>query len=478
VPSEPESSTAPSRGASRPGLFERLRNRDHTQGSLYKSLFVLALPMVSTSVFAGVTFQLVNLKLVTGLGTTAAAAVMVTNQSLRQAFIMLIMGASFGTQGLVARAVGTGEQENADHASGQVMLMSAMMSAAMAILGLFFAAEMLGMMNVSPDVLEAGIPYVRLVFLLNFGFVFVFVANGVLGGAGDTTTPFVVSMVQTVVSLFGQWVLIYGNLGAPALGVRGVVLGLFCGQLISLLMIGRVIFGGGSRIHLRARHLRPDRTAMWEILRLSWPPALQMVGTFVVTIFFLRLMGNFGEKAQAAYSFGLPLAMVGPMIAFPLAGACATLVGQNLGAGNVRRAWRSLWVGLSVHASLLGCLGIALFFFRRPLLGLFTEDPEVLAIGDEMLFYQSLSFVMFAFYFVFFRALQGAGDVVVPMLISLGNSLLVVMPLGYYLAIVDGRGPSGIFIASFVGSLVSTTLTGAWIATGRWTRRAAMRTAR
>ncbi len=458
--------------AERTSLLDRFRSRDHTRGSLYASLLVLALPSVATSLFGGVLFQIGDLKLISGLGEDAMTAVIITNQTLRQIYIMMVMGASFGTQGLIARAIGTGDQESADHVAGQILVMGAMLSGVMAFLGLAFPGQMLGAMNVSDEVLAIGVPYVRLVFLLNFGFVFVFVANGILGGAGDTATPFFVSIVQAMVGLLGEYCLIYGNLGFPELGIRGVALGLSCGHLVSCLLIARVIFGGKSRIHLRLRHLRPDRKAMTRILGLSWPPAIQMIASFVVTIFFVRLMGDFGDKAQAAYSIGLRLGLIGPMIAFPLAGACATLIGQNLGAGQIGRAWKSLWVGLSVHATLLISLGVALFFYRVELLELFTQDPEVIAIGDEMLFYQAISFLFFAFYFVFFRALQGAGDVMVPMLFSVGNSLLVSVPLGFYLSLNMGYGPSGVFITGLVSSIIVTLATGCWLATGRWTRRA------
>jgi putative MATE family efflux protein len=447
-----------------------MRSRDHTRGSLYTSLMVLALPMVATSFFGGVIFQMGDLKLISGLGTSAMTAIIVTNQTLRQVFVMVVMGASFGTQGMIAREIGNGNQQAAEHIAGQVLLLGLALSSFMAFLGIFFAGDMLAAMRVSREVIDAGIPYVQIVFVLNFGMIFVFLSNGILTGAGDTTTPLIVSIVQALVALFAEYCLIYGNFGAPDLGIRGVALGLVCGHTASVLLITRALFGGRTRVHLRRRHLRPDMVTIRSILKHSWPPAVQMMSSFVVTIYFVRMMGGFGDTAQAAYSIGLRLGMVVPMVAFPLAGAAATLVGQNLGSGNIKRAWRSLWVGLSVHASLMVAMSIALFVYRVPLLEAFSQDPDVILLGDEMLFYQSISFVMFAFYFVFFRALQGAGDVLFSMLLSIANAIFNVF-LGTYLALHMGYGPTGIFISGLVGSVLVTAATGAWVATGRWTRR-------
>ena len=97
----------------------------------------------------------------------------------------------------------------------------------------------------------------------------------------------------------------------------------------------------------------------------------------------------------------------------------------------------------------------------------------MIRIGSEYLSYSAASFLFMAFYFVIFRSLPGAGDFFVPMAITLVNSLLVTIPLGFFLARQTELGPSGIWIAQLVSSGIATTATGIWLATGRWTRRAA-----
>ena len=114
-------------------------------------------------------------------------------------------------------------------------------------------------------------------------------------------------------------------------------------------------------------------------------------------------------------------------------------------------------------------LAAVLFFFNVPLLGMFTGDAEVIAIGSRLLRWQAGSFFFLGFYFVFFRALQGAGDVVVPMVLSLATSLAISLPMGIYLSHGRGMGPDGLFVAQFVGVGLGTLLMGAWVATGRWT---------
>jgi putative MATE family efflux protein len=451
------------------GRFARWTWRDHTRGSLRASLAVLALPLLASSA-SGVLFQLVDLAFVSRLGEDAMTAVIVSNQALRQVAFLLAMGASFGAQALVARAVGEGRPEAAERLAGQVVLLGAGLGAAFAAVGVAFAEPLLAALRVSPAVLAIGVPYVRLVFLLAFGFVFLFLFSAILNGAGDTLTPLLVALVQTAVALLAEWILIFGGFGLPPLGVTGVALGVAAGQAVAIALALRVLFGGRGRVHVRRRHLRPDPAALRGIVALAWPPALQMVGGFLVTVVFLRLAGGFGEHAQTAYSIGLRLGMVGPMLAFPIAGACATLVGQSLGAGDPRRAWRALGTGLAVHAALLWAIALALALLRREIVAAFASEPEVIAIGSELLLYQSGVFFFFGFYFVFFRALQGAGDVAVPMALSIANSLLLTAPLGAFLSLRLGWGPTGLFAASLAGAAAVTLATGAYLATGRWAR--------
>jgi putative MATE family efflux protein len=435
-------------------------------------MWVLSLPLMATNVLGGLVFQVVDLGFISSLGEEAVTAIIVTNQSLRQILFMLVMGASFGAQAMIAQAVGAGRGDEADHVAGQVVVLGGAVSAVFAVVGVSFASELLSLMRVSPAVLEVGVPYVRLTFALNFGFVFLFLFNAILNGAGDSTTPLVVAILQTAVGLLGEWLLIFGSWGAPALGVPGVAFGVALGQAAAGALALSMLFRGTSRVHLRRHHLVPDFAVLRRIVGLSWPPALQLISTFVVNVIFIRMMGEISPKAQAAYSIGLRISMMGPMLAFPLAGAAATLVGQNLGAGRVRRAWQSIGLGLAVNVTLLWSIGIFMALFRTPIMELLADDPEVIAIGGEMLLFQAAAFAAWGFYFVFFRSLQGAGQVGVPMLSSILSSVLVSLPTGILLSGPLGWGHTGIFAATVVGSSLNALITGGWLATGRWTRGA------
>ena len=448
------------------------RHRDLTRGGLFPALFVLALPLVGSGLLGGVVFQLFDLTFVSRLGEEAISAVVITNQTVRQVAFMFVMGATFATQSLMARAVGSGDAERAEHVAGQSLCLGLLFAAFVALLGGLLPELLFSLAGPDESFYALGVPYLQLVFLLFGGVVLSMLFGAILGGAGDTTTPLLIQLVQFPVAIGAEYLLIFGHAGFPELGVRGVATGIACGHVVAVGLGAWVLFRGGARVHLRLRHLRPDWPVMLEIVKLAAPSAVQMIGGVAINFAFIRMAGGFGEDVQSAYAIGLRLGLIIPMVCFPMATACATLVGQAIGAGNVPRAWRAIGTGIVALASIMWPMAAGIFWFRAEIVGFFSDSPQVIAIGSEYLAFTAAGVFFWAFQFVFMRSLQGAGDFVVPMLISVGNSLLLTIPLGWLLAHHTALGPTGLWISGLASSMVATLGTGLWLATGRWTRRA------
>ncbi|UCE87162.1 MAG: MATE family efflux transporter [Deltaproteobacteria bacterium] len=446
-----------------------LRDRDHTRGALVVSLVVLSLPAILQSLAGAGAYQIVDLYFLGQLGPVPTAAVGMTNQALRQVPFLLLLGGCIGAQMTVARCVGAGRGEAADHAAGQALLLGAALGALTAT-GALVPRPLLALVTSDPDAIATAVPYLRLTFGLMFGHVFVMLFSFILTGAGESTTPLLITLVSTPVAIFAEYCLIFGNFGAPALGVSGVAVGLACGTAVSLTLAIWALRSGRCRVHLRRRHLAPDPQVLRQLLGVMWQPALHMLARTVMLIYFMALAGHLGTKVQAAYTIGLRIELTLNMLAFPIANACATLVGQNLAAGSRRRAWRSIRVAYALEFSVLGSCAAFLLVFRHAIVDAFTRDPAVAAIAAEYLMFSAAAMCLHAFYFVSFRALQGAGDMNSPMLISLTSALFLGAPLAYTLATRTDLGPTGMWIAGLVYSLTNTALTVGWLAYGRWAR--------
>jgi Na+-driven multidrug efflux pump len=186
----------------------------------------------------------------------------------------------------------------------------------------------------------------------------------------------------------------------------------------------------------------------------------------------MALAGRLGGKVQAAYTIGLRLEMLAIMIAFPIANGCATLVGQNLGSGDRRRAWRAVWVSGAVELAALWPSAICLFVFRSRVVAFFTSDPEVAAMATQYVTFSSVILLFYGLYFVAFRTLQAAGDMRAPMIISIGSAVFVGAPAGFLLATRTDYGATGMWIANLLYASVNASITIGWLLSGRWARRA------
>jgi putative MATE family efflux protein len=453
-----------------PTFLARLRERDHTQGSLLASLIVLALPSILMSALGFGLFQLVDLRFLSRLGDVEVAAAGATNQTLRQAFVLLMMGIGVSSQMRIARLVGEGRLDGAEHVAGQSFVLGAGIAVLAILTGGLFPEFFVSLVTRDPEVVALGTIYVRIAFLTLGVMIAVQIFNAVLNGAGDTATPMIVTFVIAPVSIFGEWVLAFGHLGFPALGIAGIALGAASGGLCGVGIAVWALFGGRCRVHLRARHLVPDWPMVRQLISTAWQPALHMLARTMIVFFFMALAGRLGGKVQAAYTIGLRIELLVIMIAFPIANACATLVGQNLGGGDVSRAWRAIRAAAGLE---LGCLWPAaalLFLLRHRIVLLFTGDPEVAAMAGEYLGYSSVVLLFYGLYFVAFRSLQAAGDMRTPMIISVGTALLIGAPAGFLLATRFGLGATGMWIANLVSTSINTLLTVGWLLVGRWAR--------
>ncbi len=454
-----------------PSLLARLRERDHTQGSLLTSIAVLALPSIATSLGGIALFQLVDLRFLGLLGAHALAAAGSTNQTLLQFFMLLVFGVTVASQMLVARTVGEGRIDAAEHTAGQTFLLGFALYLVCALAGLLFAEPLVKLVARDPAVIELGTLYVRISFSLVLASIIGQIASGVLNGAGDTTTPMLIAFVVTPVSLLAEWTLAFGRLGLPALGVAGIAVGTAFGSACGVAISLWALASGRCRVHLRRRHFVPDPAALRLMASLSWQPALHMLARTTIVFFFMGLAGRLGGKVQAAYTIGLRLEMVPIMIAFPIANACATLVSQNIGAGRPERVWRSIRAAFAVELAVLWPIAASLFWFRHELVGLFSEDPEVRALAAEYLVFVTGILAFYGLYFVSFRTLQAVGDMNSPMIISVGVALGLGAPLGWFLATRAELGATGMWIANLVYAATNCTLMVGWLWLGRWERR-------
>ncbi|MEX2206790.1 MAG: MATE family efflux transporter [Myxococcota bacterium] len=446
-------------------LFER----DHTEGSLLVSIAVLALPALLMGLAGGAGFQTVELFFVGQLGPAGTAAFGVASQALGQLPFLIGFGIAVAAQMYVAQLVGSRRLEEANRVAAQAFVLAFAICLGIACLGQFPEA-LLRLLSRDADVIAAGEGFVRVAYTFMFAQIFGMIFSFVLSGAGETTTPLLLSLISTPLTIALEYALIFGHFGAPALGLVGIAIAVAAASLLSVTIAFALLLGGRCRIELRAQHLVPDPRVMRSIASRAWQPALHMIVPTLLIVGYMTLSGRYGTEVQAAYTIGLRIESLPVFLSFPIANACATLVGQNLGAGRPARAWSAIGAGYALELLAMGTIALVLLLARAPIVGFFTQDPAVIALASEYLLFGCVNVVLIGIYFVSFRALQGAGDMTTPMLVSLAAAVGVALPVAWILTTQTELGPRALWIANLAFTATNTALATGWLALGRWAR--------
>lgn len=437
-----------------------------TEGSILRALGILTTPMLVSGVLQNAQ-SLIDLFWVGRLGPHAIAAVAISGTILMVLFPVL-MGLSTGTIALVARAVGAGNREDASAAASQSLMLAVALGVAGGLLGWLAAPSLLRLLGAEADVLPLGNTYLRIMLLGTFTVFVLFIGNSALQGAGDATTPMYLMLVSNVLNIVLDPLFIFGIGPFPRLGVAGAAWATVLSQAIVAVLSVHVLVTGRAGLHLHARYWAPDFGLSWRILRIGIPGTGQMLSRSLMSAVMMAIVASCGTAAVAAYGTGMRFHMIVLMPAFALGGAAATMVGQNLGAGRPDRAHHVAWMASLVGMAILGAASAILFVFARPLIRAFNDDPQVVEIGTHYLRIVSPFYLFTAVGIVLGRAMNGAGDSLSPMIITIVTLWGLQVPLAILFARLWQPATVGIWWAIVVAFVVQAVLTAGWFETGRW----------
>ncbi len=366
--------------------------------------------------------------MVGSLGPVALAAVGLGGQTfwLVQSVSVIV---PTGVIALLARAVGARDDRLADAALRQGIWLGAVLALCTALIGLSLTEPAIAIYGVEPAVVELGSRYIFWLLVGNVPMAVALMFGAALRAAGDARTPLVIGVAANLLNLFLNWLLIYGNLGAPALGVSGA------GIASSLAMVFQVTvfwpLWRGHRLVLApaGASFRPDRDVLRRIAHIGYPAVIEGGLFHVGLLLFQRLMASYGTAAIAAYNVGAQILSLSFLPGIAFGTAASTLVGQHLGeedpAAAARSGWRSLR-GAVVSMTVMGAVVIAL---AEPIARIFSEDPETVALTVDFIWILGAVQPLMAAEFALGGALRGAGDTRFPLLaVFIGLFLFRLVP--------------------------------------------------
>lgn len=353
---------------------------------------------------------------------------------------MMILGAlGIGTNALVARYTGAGKLERAAGTGGQAFSISLILTALFTAVGLLFYRSFFGL--IIEDVLTVALTEDYFYHALasgGFALLPLLVVNGIIRGSGNTRVPMIIALIANSYNVIGDYVLIFGHFGFPALGVRGAALATGSAQLIALLLALVYLFSRRGILPFSWRSLYPLRgDVIRKVLKLSTPAGAEELthsGSRLVSATWITALGPLAFAANAAAIAAESFSFM-PGYAFAI--AATTLVGQNLGAGMVRQARHTGYWAVALGTVFMSAVGLIFLFFPYFIMSIFNPpEPEVLRLGVLCLQIAAVEQPFIAMTMIFSGALKGTGDTKGPFKIGLYSNLLIRLPLIYAVVFV------------------------------------------
>lgn len=442
---------------------------DYTSGSIGQALFLLAIPMVLEMGMESV-FVLVDIFFVSRLGSDAVAAVGLTEAVLTILYAVAI-GFSMGATALVARRVGEGNTDAARATAGQVVWIGLGVSLVIGVMGIAFATELLELMGAEDAVVVLGPGYTSVMLGGSVTILMLFLLNAIFRGAGNAVIAMRALWIANGINIVLDPCLIFGLGPFPELGVTGAAIATNIGRGTGVIYLVVTLARVGSVFRIRLPDLSIDVPILLRLLRVSIPGAIQFAIAMSSYLFLMRIVAAYGSAAISGLTIGVRIFAFTFLPAWGLGNAAATLVGQNLGAGQPERAEKSVWMAARWNAAFL--VSVAVLFVLVPgiFAAPFTDDPDVRAYVVGCLRICSLGYGFYAVGMIVTQAFNGAGDTDTPTLINFACLWIVQIPLAWFLSQTAGWGPDGVFASIAIADSLLAFVAVILFRRGAWKRR-------
>ncbi len=437
-----------------------------TSGSIDRAIFLLSIPMILEMLMESL-FAIVDAFYVSRLGVDALATVSLTESVLTLVYSLAI-GLSMGATAMVARRVGEQNIDEAAKAGVQAIYLAVSISVVISAVGLFFAADILSLMGASESVIVTGSGYTRWMLGGNITIMLIFLINAIFRGAGDASLAMRVLILSNGLNIILDPIFIFGFGPIPALGVEGAAIATTIGRGVGVVyQLSHLLFGKGL-IKIHRQNLPVDWGVIAKLIKVSAGGTGQFIIASASWIFLVRIVSYFGSAALAGYTIAIRVIVFAILPAWGMANAAATLVGQNLGAGQPNRAEQSVWRTGFFNMIFLAVITVLFFTLARPIVHLFTNEPAVTTSAIQCLQIVSLGYIFYAYGMVVAQSFNGAGDTRTPTVLNFFAFWLFQIPLAYVLAIVLNYGPKGTYLAIVIAESLLAVVSILIFRRGKW----------
>jgi MATE family multidrug resistance protein len=416
-------------------------------------MVALAVPVV-LSELGWIAQGVVDTIMVGRLGPTAIGAVALGNVVCYTPSLFGL-GLMLGLDALVAQAYGREDHDECHRWLAQGVYL-ALIAAVPLMLLIWLASFGFSPFGIDAAVAVPAGPYTRLLLAGTLPLLIYGATRRYLQGVGQVGVITVTYLVANLVNWFGDWVLIYGKLGMPALGVNGSAISTVASRvMMAVALVGFAWRYERGRGHPLFRHWAgPQAARLKQLLKLGAPAAGQIlleVGAWNLATFSA---GYLTPVALATHQIVLNYASITYMVPLGISAAAAVSVGHAMGAGDPARARRAGWLAMGLGTSFMLLAALVFVAWPKPLIEIYTRDAQVLAVGPALLGIVAAFEIFDGIQTVSTGALRGLGETRAPMLANLVGYWVLGLPLGFFLCFWMRWGIYGLWIGLTVALVV------------------------
>lgn len=383
-----------------------------TEGVIWKQLLIFFFPILMGTFFQQM-YNTVDTIIVGRLvGTEALAAVGATGPLVSMVNGFFI-GVSSGATVVLSQAYGAGDRKGVSDSIHTGVALSLVLGVMLTVIGVCFGGRVMGWMNTPENCMADATTYLRIYFAGSIGTVVYNMGAGILRAMGDSKRPMFFLMVTCILNVVLDLLFV----AVLHMGVAGAALATVLSQVISA-VLPIVVLLRQKEDRLELRKLRIERSLLGRILRIGIPAGLQFVTFDFSNILIQSGINSFGDITMAAWTaHGKTDALVW-MISGAFGVSITTFVGQNFGAQKYSRIRQGAWTCLALSVAMVGALDVVLLLFRTQILGIYTDNPEVIQVGSMIMLSIMPYEVLFMPIEVFAGTMRGVGNSLMPTLIT------------------------------------------------------------
>jgi len=386
------------------------------------------------------------------IGMVSVSALAAVGMSMQFMMIINVLMTLYvvGGNALISRFIGEGRKRRASALLYSLALFAIVLSVFVTIGGYAGSESIYALMGAKEDVVEQGALYFKIISL---GIVVIFIDTllyNALSAAGDTKNSLYIKLVSTAINAFLNYVLIFGHYGFEAMGIEGAAYATVISYCFNVLAYYLLIRKPHSKLNIIPVIRIKDLIRVWHV---GWSAALDRGISSMSFLVFVAIIAAYGTEELAGYQVALRIEGIAFMPGFGFAIAAMALVGQNIGAKNIDRAYNMGIISGRIAYVFMGSVGFFLILFPEFLVGFFTKDAATVAVASYYLILVGLAQIPLAIMFVYSGALRGAGATKTTLKVNV-LSLWIFRVIPSYIAYKMGYGIIAIFVIMNIETLI------------------------